>query len=254
MDKKNAAKGDKHERLFSNTIKNELSVLSKLKEYFGIDGGLAKAYPTGSAGGKADVILSFTGGKHLSANVKSFGKVGVNQATRGTVHSFVDHCNLPDLSALLEQAVVRKSRKGRFILDSDKEYVYKSLAPKAKSIVQFALARIERPELLVLYDNVANIMYLYDLSALLEDLSYEVTFSKPANIMIAEYFLFHRKGGDGNDTRFEKTSSKHPGNDLAVKLLCRKYIANNEPIVSYKPNEKKSTLEAVSVTPSLKKN
>src|SRR5260221_13638067 len=104
MDKENAAKGDKNERLFSNTIKNEPAVLSRLKEYFGIEGDLAKAYPTGAAGGKADVILSFTGGKHLSANVKSFGKVGVNQATRGTVHSFVEHCGLADLSELLEQA------------------------------------------------------------------------------------------------------------------------------------------------------
>ena len=240
MDKKNAEKGAKHERLFSNSLKNEPGVIANIKEHFGIDGDFTKAYPTGAAGGKADVIISFTAGKHLRANVKSFGKVGVNQATRGTVESFVEHCELKDLKELLTRAVVRKSSGGKFILEEERDQIVNSVAKRARQIVQFALARIEEPELLVLYDNVSNIMYIYDLAEALKNLSYEVSVSTRSNIMIGEHILFHRKGGDGNSKRFEKTSPLHPGNDLAVKLFCKKFVANVEPIVSYKPNEKKA--------------
>lgn len=238
MDKKNAEKGDKHERLFSNSLKNHPEVLQKLTDYFEIKGAFVRAYPTGAAGGKADVILSFSDPKHLRANVKSFGKVGVNQAARGSVQSFVQKCGLEELSKILDEGVVRKSKKGRFILESDQDFVSQNLSPLAKTVVAYALARLEEPELLVLYDNVKGVMHLYDLRRMLDQMTYEVSFSKPGNIMIGEYILFHRKGGDGNSKKFEKISPKHPGNNLAVKLLCKKVIAGIEPIVSYKTSGK----------------
>lgn len=237
MDKHNAEKGDRHERLFCNSLKNEPEVLDKLTKYFGISGTLVIAYPTGRARGKADVILHFSCGTHVGANVKSFGMVGVNQAARGTVGSFVKECNLSELGEVLQEAVVRKSKKGRFILVSDEERVLKLLSTRANAVVHYALARKENPKLLVLFDNVKNAMYIFDLKKVLNELDYTVRFSGPGNIKIGEYILFHRKGGDGNTTRFEKESPNHPGNNLAVKLDCKKFVSGIDPIATYSPKK-----------------
>ncbi len=239
MDKGNAEKGDKHERLFSNSLKNLPELIAILIDYFGYTGVLAKSYPTGPAGGKADVIISFTDGNHLTANIKSFGKVGVNQAARGTVQSFVDNCNLEAINQILVEGVVRKAKKGRLVLEEDEPVVHDAVSASAQKLVQFALGRLERPKLLVLYDNVREVMHLYDLEKLLKEMSYEVTFSDRGNIMIGESILLHRKGGDGNVKRFEKIDPRHPGNNLAVKLLCKKFIGSYEPIVTYEPLKRK---------------
>jgi hypothetical protein len=117
----------------------------------------------------------------------------------------------------------------------DESRVAEFLQNKAKIVVEFALARTEKPDLLVLYDNVKNIMYLYDLKKILSEMDYSVSFSKVGNIQIGSYILFHRKGGDGNSRKYEKASLHHPGNNLAVKLFCKKFVAEHKPLISYKP-------------------
>jgi hypothetical protein len=129
-------------------------VVDILSNHFGIKREFVKSNPIGRSGGKADVLVRFSENFNLSANVKSFGKMGFNQAARGTVLSFVENCDLRGMNSILQEGVIRKSKKGRFILMEDESRVAEFLQNKAKIVVEFALARTEKPDLLVLYDNV----------------------------------------------------------------------------------------------------
>ncbi len=224
------------ERLFKNSIRTKASVLATLKDHFKIEGNFATSYSTGSEAGKSDVILKFSDGKTLSANIKAF-KAGFNQVTRLKIGAFCSHFGLEKLQPIFEQGAVRvASKSGRFILESDEQQVLEALSPLAEKILQFSLARLENPELFVLYERISNLMYLYDMQHLLDNLNYEISFSRRGIIKIGKYFTIQRKGGNGVHSRhIEKTSLAHPGNNLQVKLNVRRFVLETEPIVLYKP-------------------
>lgn len=223
------------ERLFKNSIGHHPHVLDALKRHFGINGEFAKAFSTGTDSGKSDVIVRFSD-KTLSANIKAY-KTGFNQLTRTTISSFCKEFGLQHLQQLFEEGVVRVAeRRKRFILESDEKLIISELAPLAKSIAQFSLARKENPELLVLYNRANNTMYLYDLKELLESLDYTLTISKRGIIRIGKYITIQRKGGNGvHSAHIPKTSLSHPGNNLQVKMKVGTFVSNTKPIVSYQP-------------------
>lgn len=228
--------GQQVERLFKNSLANHPEVITRLKEYFHIHGEFAKAYSTGTDAGKSDVVLRFSDGRNLSANIKAF-KVGFNQITRLKIAAFCKQFDLNTLNEIFEQGAIRVAGKnGRFVLEEQEQGVFQHLNPIAASILQFAIARLENPELLVLFDRVANRMLIYDLASILQSLDYQVTFSKRGVIKIGRYFTIQRKGGNGvHSLHIEKTSLDHPGNNLQIKMNIKRFVLENTPITTYTP-------------------
>ncbi|HLA96554.1 MAG TPA: hypothetical protein VK612_12600, partial [Pyrinomonadaceae bacterium] len=159
MTNQNAIIGMDIERLFKNSIGNHPEVLGVLKQHFGIQGDYAKSFSTGTDAGKSDVIVRFTDAT-LSANIKAY-KTGFNQLTRTTISSFCKEFDVEHLQKIFEDGALRvASRSGRFISADDEKLITYSLSPLVRAIVHFSLARMENPELLVLYNRTTNIMNL----------------------------------------------------------------------------------------------
>lgn len=224
------------ERLFKNSIRRQPDVLFALREHFDIEGEFGASFSTGTDAGKSDVILRFSDGRTLSANIKAF-KAGFNQVTRSKIESFCRELELSELIDMFKTAVVRVAGKaGRFILPEDEPRVLRAIAPIARRILQFSLVRQESSELLVLYNRATNTMSLYDMKELLDNLDCSVSFSSRGIIRIGEYFTIQRKGGNGVHSKdIPKVSLDHPGNNLQVKMNIRKFVLEVEPIASYKP-------------------
>lgn len=223
------------EKLFKNTIGRHPDVLDKLRLHFGIRGDYAKSFSTGTDAGKSDVIVRFTDAT-LSANIKAY-KTGFNQLTRTTISSFCKEFNLGYLQQVFEEGALRvASRSGRFIQESDVPLIIEAISPLATAIVHFSLARMENPELLVLYNRGTNTMNLYDMRNLLDNLNYEVSISGRGVIKIGEYITIQRKGGNGvHSIHIPKTSLAHPGNNLQVKMKVGTFVLYTIPLLYYTP-------------------
>lgn len=236
MPNKNAQIGTAVERLFKNSIRNRDDVHRILKDYFKIEGSFATSYLTGADAGKSDVILKFADGRTLSANIKAF-KAGFNQITRSRISHFCDRFGIQSLRPVFEEGALRVAKKsGRFILETDEQIVKSTLSPIAHKIVQVSIAGPENPELLVLFDRLQNRMLLYDLRKLLDDIDYEVSFSKRGIIGLGHFFTIQRKGGNGvHSMHIAKDSLDHPGNGLQVKMNVRKFVNSYIPLVEYTP-------------------
>lgn len=235
MMNQNAIIGMDVERLFKNTVGHHLEVLDALKLHFDIKGDYAKSFSTGTDAGKSDVIVRFADAT-LSANIKAY-KTGFNQLTRTTIGSFCNEFQIGHLQKVFEDGAVRVAgRLGRFILVSDEATVIATIAPLARPIVHFSLARKENPELLVLYNRTTNVMHLYDMRDLLNNLDYTVTISGRGVIKIGRYITIQRKGGNGvHSVHIPKTSLAHPGNNLQVKMKVGTFVLETGPIVTYAP-------------------
>ena len=235
MANQNALIGMDTERLFKNSIGNQVTVLNTLKEHFGIKGDYAKSFSTGTDAGKSDVMVRFTDAT-LSANIKAY-KTGFNQLTRTTISLFCNEFNIFHLRGVFEEGAVRvASKKGRFILPSDEARVIETIAPLAKDIVHFSLARKENPELLVLYNRTINMMFLYDMKGLLDNLNYSVSISSRGVIRIGQFITIQRKGGNGvHSLHIPKTSLAHPGNNLQVKMKVGAFVLATPAIVTFSP-------------------
>lgn len=223
------------ERLFKNSISHHPIVLDSLKRHFGIRGDYAKSFSTGTDAGKSDVIVRFTDST-LSANIKAY-KTGFNQLTRTKIGSFCKEFDLARLQRIFEEGALRVAGKqGRFILASDEIEIIQAITPLARAIVHYSLARLENPELLVLYNRTTNIMHLYDMKNLLDNLVYDVTISSRGIIKIGEFITIQRKGGNGvHSIHIPKTSLAHPGNDLQVKMKVGAFVLDTSPLVTFSP-------------------
>lgn len=235
MMNQNAIIGMDVERLFKNSIGHHPDVLNTLKLHFGIQGEYAKSFSTGTDAGKSDVIVRFTDAT-LSANIKAY-KSGFNQLTRTTISSFCKEFKIEHLQKVFEDGALRvASRLGRFILASDETAIIEVLSPLARAIVHFSLARMENPELLVLYNRTTNAMNLYGMKDLLDNLDYGVTISGRGVIKIGKFITIQRKGGNGvHSVHIPKTSLAHPGNNLQVKMKVGAFVLATAPIVTYAP-------------------
>jgi len=224
------------ERLFKNSIGKNQKALRALIDRFEIQGEFAKAFSTGTDAGKSDVIIRFTDGKSLSANIKAY-KTGFNQLTRTTIASFCREFDIDYLRQIFEDGAVRvATRTGKFILSSDAETVVDTITPIARKIVEFSLARDEKPELLVLYNRGTNQMNLFDLADTLNSLDYSVSLSGRGIIRIGKYVTIQRKGGNGvHSLHIPKSSLAHPGNNLQVKMKVATFALEVQPIVVFEP-------------------
>ena len=235
MANQNAFIGMDAERLFKNSIGNQAAVLSTLREHFGIKGDYAKSFSVGTDAGKSDVMVRFTDAT-LSANIKAY-KTGFNQLTRTTISLFCNEFNIHHLRSTFEEGVVRvASKKGRFILADDEPLVLATISSLARRIVHFSLARQENPELLVLYNRTTNVMFLYDMKDLLDNLEYNVAVSGRGVIKIGQFITIQRKGGNGvHSLHIPKTSLDHPGNNLQVKMKVGTVVLATHPLAKFSP-------------------
>jgi hypothetical protein len=226
--------GSATERLFKNTIRNKPDVIERLREYFNIEGQFAHSYLTGTDSGKSDVILRFTDGRSLSANVKAYS-AGFNQLTRLKIASFCDEFELQHLRKIFEDGALRVSRKeGRFISSDDEAEITNTIGPLAKQIVHFSIARLENPELFVLYNRKTSTMHLFDMREILANLDYSVSVTPRGVIRIGEFVTIQRKGGNGvKFAHVPKTSLAHPGNDLQIKMTVGSVVDRVPSIISY---------------------
>lgn len=236
MPNRNALIGNEVERLFKNSIGRQPDVLALLRSHFEINGEFAMAFSTGPDFGKSDVMLRFTNGRTLSANIKAY-QAGFNQLTRTTIASFCSEFDLDDYRQTFEEGAVRVAgRQGRFISEDDVQSVADALRPLAKRIVHFALSRLEDVDLFILFNRQANVMNIYDMKELLENLNYEIAITPRGVVKIGSYVTIQRKGGNGvHSVHIEKTSLAHPGNNLQVKMKVGSFVADTTPLVSYIP-------------------
>lgn len=238
----NTKRGNKGEDLFKNTVKKQPEAIQAIKEALNISGNdaISKSYRTGSDKGKADVIINFGGGEYISANVKSYGSMGFNQATRANLYKFADTFNLPDyLQATLKNSIIRKAENRRepFILPEDAPAVVEFFKKKAKTIIKHSLCGDESPELFVLYNRKDHKMHIYLMSKLLAELNHAIDVKITARgvIQLSKYFTIQKKGGNGIHDKREKTDINYGGNHLQVKIKPIAIEKDFEPLYSYTP-------------------
>ena len=71
---RNAYVGRNVEQLFKNSIGDNMDVIKKIQECFGIKSRFLKAISTGIHSEKADVKMEFADGHNIDANIKAYKK------------------------------------------------------------------------------------------------------------------------------------------------------------------------------------
>ena len=62
-------------------------------------------------------------------------------------------------------------------------------------------------------------MRIYAMKDILKSLNYDIIFTNKCNIIIGNYIVIQRKGGNGSLSKtIPKDSIKHPGNNIQLKL------------------------------------
>lgn len=238
--KTNAFKGSNIESLFKNSLSHQPKVVNKIKQALDIDmqGEVAKSYKTGTDKGKADVIIRFTTGETISANIKSY-RVGFNQATRMAPHTFIDRFNIPaDIAKILTDSIIRKARNSHiepFITEQDKPNIIRHFDTIAYDIIKHSICGEEMPELFVLWNENQRNMSIYLMHALLDTMraciSVEIT---PRGVIrLNPYFTIQRKGGNGIRDKHKKTDINHGGNNIQVKIKTSSLRNDYEPLCKY---------------------
>ena len=229
----NAYKGQNVESLFKNSIKNQDVVIDKIKDYFQIDKQsiLAKTYKTGTDAGKADVMIRFSNGNSIAANIKSYkGKgIGFNQATRMRVNNFVNKFNLPhNIEKMLIENVIRKAKNSRqepFILPEQKGTILQAISKVAKDIISYSICGDEAPELFVLWNESKRKMSIYIMKLILEEMykCIKLDITNRGVIILNPFFTIQRKGGNGKHDKHDKIDINHGGNNIQVKINTEKF-------------------------------
>lgn len=234
MNGANPTIGTNVELLFCNSIKHQERIVDKICASLKVEGKIAHTYKTGSSQGKIDAVLRLDSGICIGANIKAF-KADFNQLTRVGIRNFCSLLSLDNqVRTIFEDGVTRVSRNPRggiFIEESDRITVRDALQPIVRSIVEFSMVGDERPDLLVLYDRDIYQMSIYLMDYALDQLlqSTQLSFSEKGVIKIGDYITIQRKGGDGQHKTHPRTSLKHPGNQIQVKIKPRAFVEKNKP-------------------------
>lgn len=231
---RNAFAGMNIEYLIKNSIIDHPTVIKKLEEYFNIQGKLDNTSGGGIYGDKSDVRINFTCGHYIDANVKGFrNNVAFNQLTRTTVSKFCEIFNL-DISRKqeLENIIVAKSKNTKNPLFSreQQEEWGQFFNDNAKKLLKWGFSKNTNREILVLYNRDTSIVKIYAMKEVLNHLPTDIVFTK-GGFNIGGCVSFQRKGGNGSMSKtIPKTSIKHPGNNIQLKLKIKKVIILLEDI------------------------
>jgi hypothetical protein len=233
MKNKNAYIGMNAEELIKNTIVDHPSVIKKMQRRFNIKGDLENAAGGGIYGDKSDVRINFTCGHYIDANVKGY-RIGFNQLRRTSVSKFCEDFSL-DLHEKeeLQNIVVAKSKNTHNPLFSEEQQVKwgEFFRKNAKRILKWGFSDNPSREILVLYDRDTSIVKIYHMKDVLQKLPGEITFTK-GGFNIGGCISFQRKGGNGSLSKnIPKTTIKHPGNDIQLKIKIAKLLPIIKPLM-----------------------
>jgi len=227
---KNAYRGRNIEVLFRNSIGDNSSVISILKNSFSIEGNYRTCISSGIHAEKRDVTLEFTCGRNIDANIKSYGEMGYNQLTRTSIENFCKKFKLPHYK-WLENLFLNKARNTRSKLfpDIEQEKARNILEPIVKEIVKWSISAKASREILVLFDNDQNLFRIYKMQNVLNNIGYKIDFTVKGNLIIGDYIVFQRKGGNGiGAAHLRKDDIRHPGNNVQLKMKMNKFVEGME--------------------------
>ncbi|MCA6072182.1 MAG: hypothetical protein LE178_01365 [Endomicrobium sp.] len=223
---RNAYVGMNIETLIKNSIVDHPSVINKIKRQFNINGKLDNTSKAGIYRGKSDVRIAFTCGHYVDANIKGY-KTGFNQLTRTSVAGFCKKFGLDNKDKQeLENIIIAKSRnpKNSLFSEQNQKKWDKFFREKAKVLLEWGFSDHPSREILVIYDINSSIVRIYPMKKVLSKLSTEIKFTK-GGLNIGKCISFQRKGGNGSMSKtVSKTSIKHPGNNVQLKLKIVKMI------------------------------
>ncbi len=231
---RNAFAGMNIQILFKNSIVDHPAIIKKLKESFNIQGALSNTAGGGIYGDKSDVRINFACDHYIDANVKGFkNNVAFNQLGRTSVSRFCEIFNINSTDQQeLENIVVAKSRNPKNSLFSEEQQSKwgKFFKANAKNIIKWGFSRNPNREILVLYNRDTSIFKIYLMKEVLNTLPTDVIFTR-GGFNIGDCISFQRKGGNGSMSRtIPKTSIKHPGNNVQLKVKINKIIPMLESI------------------------
>jgi hypothetical protein len=231
---KNALAGQNIEYLIKNSVCNQPNVIEKLKTKYGIKGDLDNVSRAGVYGDKADVRIAFVCGHYIGVNVKGYKqRAGFNQLARTSVSKFCEDFGLTDKDKReLESFVVAKSKnvKDPLFPDAVRAKWGKIFKEKAKELLKWGFSENPSRDILAVYNSDDSRVKIYPMKEVLSNLSREIRFTK-GGFNIGDCVSFQRKGGNGSMSKnIPKTSIKHPGNNIQMKLKIPKMIELLEDI------------------------
>jgi hypothetical protein len=226
---KNAIDGRDTEMRIKNSIMKHPEMIKKLKDKFNIKSELENTGGGGFYGGKADVRINFTCGHYIDVSIKGFKKnVGFNQLARTSISKFCTEFGIENEDKKeLEDIVVAKSKntKNPLFPENLREKWKKFFEKNAKKILKWGFTKNPSREIFVLYNKDTSIVRIYAMKDILKRLSISSTFTK-GGLNIVDCVSLQRKGGNGvpKAKRILKTSIKHPGNHIQLKIKINKFI------------------------------
>jgi hypothetical protein len=152
MNNKNAYIGKNVEILFKNSVGNHEEICRNIRSYFKIDGHFLTAICSGVKCEKADVIMEFSCGRNVDANIKSYKETtAYNQLTRTSLSRFCNRFNI-DCFDLLQDLFIRKAKSinSKLIPNDKQNEIFATLHPIVKDIVEWSMSYKKSREILVL--------------------------------------------------------------------------------------------------------
>jgi len=230
---RNAFIGQNVETLFKNSIGDHPSAVDAIRDKFKIVGYFQGAMKTGIHGEKVDVKLGFSCGHNIDANIKAFKEEsGFNQLTRTSVAHFCQVFDITERRCELEDIVVNKSKNTNHPLFSESDWLnWKPFFTSRKTdILRWCMSSAPSREILVLFNRTSSKMLIYSMKEAIHVLDGGIEYSK-GGFNIGECVSFQRKGGNGSLSRnIPKSSIKHPGNNVQLKLKVNKFVEIAEKI------------------------
>lgn len=235
---RNAYIGKNVETLFRNSIGDHKDIIDKIRDVFKIEGRFLHAINTGIHAEKVDVKMGFGCGHNIDVNIKAYKQaVAYNQLTRTSISNFCKVFKL-DCQDYLENLIVNKSKnvKSALIPLEEQQKALSIFQPISKEMVKWSFSNKAARELLVLYEREESLMRIYVMKDVLKALNYDIIFTNKGNIIIGDYIVIQRKGGNGSMSKtIPKFSIKHPGNNIQLKLKVKDFVngMQNYELASY---------------------
>ena len=228
----NATTGKEVERLIEDSIAHQPDIIEKLRIKFKINSDLKNTSGAGVHGEKSDVRVNFECGRYLDLNIKGFsGNSGFNQLTRASISNFSERFDISDFDKNeLEELVINKSRNVTLpLFPADKVEKWRTFFnAKANDIIKWSFSYKSSREALVLVNKTSREVHLYMMADVLRHLRKDIVFTK-GGVNIGNCVSFQRKGGNGaHAAHIDKHTIQHPGNNIQIKLRCKKFISSFE--------------------------
>ena len=109
---------------------------------------------------------------------------------------------------------------------SEREKFKAIIKPLIDSILKESFSDDPSCEILVLFNRDENIMRIWKMEVVLDEISHAIDYSKPGgNMRIGGCVYLQRKGGNGEyAAHIDKMSPDHPGNQVQIKLRIEDFI------------------------------